>query len=640
MHNLRKIMSRLMNKRRINIVIKLFIIISTILYTNNFIGSSTSTAYANPFDVCLDCTFKCTSNDVQLIDAWIVPPGGDPCYQCDPGTSVSADLYAKFYNNTGTDRNAVWLCADINCDGDYDDPEDISICVVDVMPAGYNTYLLGQVTWTCGEPLRMCNVVTSFSTTETVKKCTDIKGCEPRKSHCEKLGEFFIGTPPTCSIDPVEPLCEEDTVELNATVTGGTPSFTYSWDDGGVVGTFSDPNIEDPTWTPSGYIGTAILTLTVTDKNTCTTTCSVDVTVNSLPDCNITCDPEDCSACEDGGVTLTASDAEDWLWSTGKTTQSIIVTASGNYSVTVIDENGCHSTCYQPVTVNPIPDCNITAPDSVCYISTGITASTISGYNSYDWTITGGTITSGHDTDTITFDLTPGATTVVLGVSVIDSNRCENDCTKEIEIYTVPDCNITADPGLVVCEGVSVILTENGGDAVSWSWSTGETTQSITVNTSGTYSVEITDESGCESTCSVDLTVKPCPLPPCECSLVVEKRDEAGNIIEDAVFEVDGIEKTTSGGEARWDDLECDTTYEVRELSPIEQTERIHLGDCGERSTMRVVNKIEEGELVVAGIMEVLPFTGPAIPYSPFIGISTVLAGTVLYILSKPKKKR
>ena len=53
-----------------------------------------------------------------------------------------------------------------------------------------------------------------------------------------------------------------------------------------------------------------------------------------------------------------------------------------------------------------------------------------------------------------------------------------------------------------------------------------------------------------------------------------------------------------------------------------------------------VVKEEEEGYLEVLGIMEVLPFTGPAIPYSPFIGISTVLAGAVLYILSKPKKKR
>jgi len=136
---------------------------------------------------------------------------------------------------------------------------------------------------------------------------------------------------------------------------------------------------------------------------------------------------------------------------------------------------------------------------------------------------------------------------------------------------------------------------------------------------------------------------------PCYCSLIVQVRDEGGHPINGAVLKVDGIEKRTVNGDARWDNLNCDTSYEVRELSPIEQTEGIHLGDCGERSTLRVVNEgeeylvvagIEEGELEVLGIMEVLPFTGPAIPYSPFIGISTVLAGAFLYILSKSKKKR
>ncbi len=83
-------------------------------------------------------------------------------------------------------------------------------------------------------------------------------------------------------------------------------------------------------------------------------------------------------------------------------------------------------------------------------------------------------------------------------------------------------------------------------------------------------------------------------IKPCNCSLVVLKRDEAGHPINGAVFKVDGIEKTIRDGEARWDDLECDITYEVREISPIKQSKRIHLGDCGERSTITIVNKIEE----------------------------------------------
>ncbi len=99
----------------------------------------------------------------------------------------------------------------------------------------------------------------------------------------------------------------------------------------------------------------------------------------------------------------------------------------------------------------------------------------------------------------------------------------------------------------------------------------------------------------------IPFVVVECPAPepePCYCSLIVQKRDEAGHPIDGAVFKVDGIEKTIRGGEARWDDLECDTTYEVRELKPEKKTERIHLGDCGERSTLRIVNKEEEVEVV------------------------------------------
>jgi len=172
-------------------------------------------------------------------------------------------------------------------------------------------------------------------------------------------------------------------------------------------------------------------------------------------------------------------------------------------------------------------------------------------------------------------------------------------------------------------------VTETGGTA------------SASFTTSPTGSIAVTVVAG-QTNSSASFRNDPSTPPPhCEkCSLVVLKRDEAGHPIDGAVFEVNGIQKTITGGEARWDNLECNTTYEVKEISPNDYSKGIHLGDCGERSTMRVVNKIEVGELEVLGIMEVLPFTGPTIPYSPFIGISTVLAGTFLYILSKPKKKR
>ncbi|GAI20229.1 unnamed protein product, partial [marine sediment metagenome] len=132
----------------------------------------------------------------------------------------------------------------------------------------------------------------------------------------------------------------------------------------------------------------------------------------------------------------------------------------------------------------------------------------------------------------------------------------------------------------------------------------------------------------------IEFVVVECPEPePCYCSLLVQKRDEAGHPIDGAVFKVNGVEKTIRGGEARWDDLECDTTYEVRELKPEKKTERIHLGDCGERSTLRVVNKIEE-EVVEEVVEEevIIPEAGLDLNFTTLyaiagLGILRILLG-------------
>ena len=59
--------------------------------------------------------------------------------------------------------------------------------------------------------------------------------------------------------------------------------------------------------------------------------------------------------CEGQSVTLTASTGASWLWSNGATTQAIVVTASGEYIVTVTDANGCDATAPPvTVTVNPV----------------------------------------------------------------------------------------------------------------------------------------------------------------------------------------------------------------------------------------------------------------------------------------------
>ena len=90
--------------------------------------------------------------------------------------------------------------------------------------------------------------------------------------------------------------------------------------------------------TPGNY------TLTVKDANGCSSAlASQTVTVNPLPVATITAGGPT-TFCPSGAVTLKASLGSSYLWSTGATTQEINVTSTGNYSVTVTNDNSCSAT--------------------------------------------------------------------------------------------------------------------------------------------------------------------------------------------------------------------------------------------------------------------------------------------------------
>ncbi|MCY1636783.1 hypothetical protein, partial [Marinifilum sp. D737] len=61
------------------------------------------------------------------------------------------------------------------------------------------------------------------------------------------------------------------------------------------------------------------------------------------------------------------------------------------------------------------------------------------------------------------------------------------------------------------CAGGTIIL-DAGNAGASYLWSNGATTQSITVSTSGNYSVVVTDSNGCSATDDVNVTVHPNPV--------------------------------------------------------------------------------------------------------------------------------
>lgn len=96
-------------------------------------------------------------------------------------------------------------------------------------------------------------------------------------------------------------------------------------------------------------------------------------------------------------------------------------------------------------------------------------------------------------------------------VTVTTGSCVSTSPTTTVVVNPSPTANITAGGATTFCQGLSVVLTASAGS--SWLWSTGATTQSITVSASGNYTVTVTNASGCSAT-SAATTVTVNPNPP------------------------------------------------------------------------------------------------------------------------------
>ncbi|UCC30740.1 MAG: hypothetical protein JSU86_00385, partial [Phycisphaerales bacterium] len=225
-------------------------------------------------------------------------------------------------------------------------------------------------------------------------------------------------------------------------------------------------------------VGDHQVCVTVTDVNNCVSTVDcATVTVNALSDCTITAENLVCAGT--GGHTADVPDAgmgSTYVWGitggtidTGQGTTSITYTAGAGTSLTIditlTDPNGCVSMCQKVVTVNA-PDCTILAADDVCYQSINNFASVPSAGvgATYGWVVTGGTLTSGQGTTSITYDAGTG-TSVTLVISVTNANGCVNTCQKIVNIIQ-PSIDVTLEleaVDAIVTRDVTFVITECGG---------------------------------------------------------------------------------------------------------------------------------------------------------------------------------
>jgi hypothetical protein len=246
-------------------------------------------------------------------------------------------------------------------------------------------------------------------------------------------------------------------VYLDATSGPRPPVITASgpttFCQGGSVTLDAGPGYATYLWSPGGESAETIVvstsgsySATVGDGSACTATSArVVVTVEPLPTPSIT-PSGPTTFCAGGSVTLDAGAGYiAYFWSPGgATTQTILVSAPGSYTVMVTDGTGCQGTSVPTVvTVNPAPSPVITTTRCVPANTSGLTASVpVVGGDTYAWTLTGGTIDSGQGTDTISF--TSGAAATLMTISIAESNgTCSGSdaTTMQVDFSDVPASN-------------------------------------------------------------------------------------------------------------------------------------------------------------------------------------------------------
>lgn len=288
------------------------------------------------------------------------------------------------------------------------------------------------------------------------------------------------------------------------TFTGPSGSYSYLWNTGDTI-----DNIV--TGTAGAY------NLTVTDTTTlCFSIDTVVLYVNPVPAVALGADT---SACSGNGSLILSGPAGNftYMWNTSDTTQSISVNTTGVYSVLVVDTaTACSATDTIQVIYNMSPMVALGNDTTFCSNNGPITLVAPAGPYNYMWSdmSTGSTLNAG-----------------TTGNYYIDVTDSLSGCVSTDSIMiTVPMSPAVMLNDTAFC-GTSVVLNGPSGSYM-YMWNTADTTQSITVNTTGSYVLTVTDSaSGCIGVDSAQVNVNANPTVTASASTMTPCADDANVIL-------------------------------------------------------------------------------------------------------------
>lgn len=320
-------------------------------------------------------------------------------------------------------------------------------------------------------------------------------------NNCYVTATTTVSDPPQLMIEvsSTETSCNTADGTAIVSASGGTPGYSYLWN--------TNPSQTNDTATG---LGSGTYSVIVTDANGCTQSGNATVTSQSGLNAEITATNVSCHGGNDGSAVIHVSGGSpdysfEWNTNPVQTNDTAIDLSASTYTAIITDAGGCVFTT----------SVTITEPETISIITETVNIQCFGEQNGAISTIIGG----GSSPYSYSWNTNPTETTQNISglaagdyeITVTDDNGCTATATATVTepasalSATIIHTNVSCHGGN---NGAATASTFGGTEPYSFTWddTNNQTTQTAISLTAGTYSVLVTDASGCTATNTVIIT--------------------------------------------------------------------------------------------------------------------------------------
>ena len=296
--------------------------------------------------------------------------------------------------------------------------------------------------------------------------CSISKSCGTQTTTVKDSVLLTITPLPTVTVSPsVVSLCSGQTATVQANTN---TAATYTWSTGANTNTVS-------------LNSAGIYTVNV--SNSCgNSSATVSVSISTAPTLSISSsDVTICASGQTATLSLTGS-VGTYSWSTGDSSPTTTISAPGVYSATVATSGCGNAVANISLGTAPLPVVSILTPssNSLC-VSGSVILTANSNEGNYLWS-------NGATTNTVSVNSS--------SISVTSTNACgSSQVTQTLNVVPLPTLTLSTN-AISLCAGQTATVQANTNTAVTYTWSTGVNTSSVSLNSAGIFSCSVSNACG------------------------------------------------------------------------------------------------------------------------------------------------